>query len=75
METTEEYLPEILVGQKYKVNLGDGAVEEMKVIQIRAANITSSTEFIIAVTFSNDAQTFDENITNVIGSRDYELVL
>lgn len=63
------YLPEIKKGQKYRV---EGV--EYIVYEIKATNVLSSIDFIIAVTFYSKDYTFQENIQNVIGNPEYELL-
>lgn len=44
-----------------------------KIHKIRATNIESNLEYIVAVTFKNDKETFDENIKNIIGNPEFIL--
>lgn len=64
------YLPEVCRGQEYLV---DGKV--FVLFDIRATNIDSQADFIIACRFrAKDGSFFEENIKNVIGNVDFELI-
>lgn len=64
------YLPEVSIGQKYRI---DG--EEYVLFDIRATNVDSSTDFIIACRFKSNSNFFEENIKNVIGNPEFELIV
>ncbi|MBV7268390.1 hypothetical protein [Winogradskyella luteola] len=63
------YLNEVFKGQTYTI---DG--EEFKITEIRATNVVSSSDYVIAVTFQNENKTFDTNIEKVIKGDDYKLI-
>lgn len=63
------YLHEISKGQTYLI---DG--ELFKITSIRATNVISSKDYIIAVTFENSKEGFDITIDKVINNERYKLV-
>lgn len=63
------YLNEVFKGQIYNV---DG--EEFEVTEIRATNVISSSDYLIAVTFKNEHTSFDTHIEKVIAGEHYELI-
>ena len=63
------YLNEVYKGQIYEV---DG--EQYEIIEIRATNVTSKYDFIIAVTFKNDRTAFDTRIEKVISNPVFKLI-
>ena len=63
------YLPEVRSGQSYKI---DGEI--YMIIGIRATNIITSEDYIIAVTFRSGTKTFDEKLENVIGNDEFKLM-
>ena len=64
------YLPEICIGQKYLI---DGNI--FILFDIRATNIDSPNEFVIACRFkAGDGEFFEENIKRVIDNHEFELI-
>ena len=64
------YLPEVCIGQWYDV---EG--KEFVLFDIRATNVDSPTDFIIACRFkATDGEFFEENIKRVIGNVDFKLI-
>lgn len=63
------YLPEVCIGQFYLI---EG--ERYVLFDIRATNIDSPHDYIIACRFKSERNFFEENIKNVIGNADYKLI-
>jgi hypothetical protein len=64
------YLPEVRVGQKYNI---EGEIFEL--FDIRATNVTSSKDYIIACRFRSENNFFEERLQVVIEDPVFELIL
>ena len=68
-ETKDGYLPEVCIGDKYEI---DGEVYVL--FDIRATNVDSPNDFIIACRFKSEKNFFEERIQNVIGNPEFKLI-